>query len=124
MEIQEDLSRMATLSSWYNHASAIFTSQDHLFNVGRVRTLTAICLAFRPQTDFEKDVDIACRSGELQVWCIGFSVCPVGPQVSPCPFSLYFDCLWEQMPGESPLSSAPLSYNQQHRSLLSTKERI
>uniref|UniRef100_G3PME3 Adhesion G protein-coupled receptor B1a n=1 Tax=Gasterosteus aculeatus aculeatus TaxID=481459 RepID=G3PME3_GASAC len=73
-------------------------------------------------TDFEKDVDIACRSGELQVWCIGFSVCPVGPQVSPCPFSLYFDCLWEQMPGESPLSSALVSYNQQHRSLLSTKD--
>lgn len=53
----------AQLMVWL-HADAIFTLFYYLlFNI---YTRTATCVVFCPQTDFEKDVDIACRSGELQ----------------------------------------------------------
>lgn len=61
MEIQEDLFRMAMHSSWY-------------VNVGfSVSTLAAQAQRLQyfplcPQTDFEKDVDMACRSGKLGVF--------------------------------------------------------
>lgn len=32
-------------------------------------TLNIIFIVFCPQTDFEKDVDMACRSGKLQLDC-------------------------------------------------------
>lgn len=65
MEILEDLSRTATLSSWF----VIFTFQGLLLNISRVCTLNIIFIVLCPQTDFEKDVDMACRSGKLQLDC-------------------------------------------------------
>lgn len=57
------------------HLFVIFTSQDLWFNIGKVCTLKTIFIVFCPQTDFEKDVDMACRSGKLQVECVWFCVC-------------------------------------------------
>lgn len=47
------------------HMFVMFTFQDVLLNIGRVCTLNTIFIVFCPQTDFEKDVDMACRSGNL-----------------------------------------------------------